>query len=177
MRGVRYIVRTLVILGLLVTLAAVAPRVSPAASPHTVRITLVAGKTQDNGGFNFDGYAKGGMTVTVPVGWKVEVEFENAAPLPHSLAVTPFRTTQAAEGITAPAFPGGATRDLLAGLPRGERAAVTFVASRPGRYELACGVPGHAVIGMWVSLIVSATAKRATVLPAIAAKTAGLSAQ
>ena len=177
MRGILYLGRALVTLGLVITAATLVPGVSTGATPHTVRITLVAGKTQANGGFNFDGYAKGAMTLTVPVGWKVEVEFENAAPLPHSLAVTPFRETQPAGGITAPAFLGGATADLIGGLPRGAKTVLTFVASRPGRYELACGVPGHAVIGMWVSLIVSATARQATAQPAVAAKIADLSAQ
>lgn len=169
--------RTLGMLCLAVASVAMVPGVSTGAAPHTVRITLVAGKTQANGSFNFDGYAKGAMTLTVPGGWTVEVEFENATPLPHSLAVIPFRTTQPAEGIAAPAFPGGATANLIGGLPRGATTTFTFAASRPGRYEFACGVPGHAVIGMWESLIVSPTAKQATVRPAPAAKIADLSFQ
>lgn len=164
-------------LGLVVASVAMVPGVSTGAAPHTVRITLVAGKTQANGSFNFDGYAKGAMTLTVPVGRSVEVEFEEVAPLPHSLAVISSPTTQPAGGIVAPAFPGGATADLICGLPRGAMTTFMFAASRLGRYEFACGVPGHAVIGMWESLIVSATAKQATVRPAPAAKIANLSVQ
>lgn len=42
-------------LGLVVASVAMVPGVSTGAAPHTVRITLVAGKTQANGSFNFDG--------------------------------------------------------------------------------------------------------------------------
>lgn len=77
-------------------------------------------------GVQFRRLRQGAMTVTVPVGWNVEVGFENVAPLPHSLAVISSRTTQPAGGIAAPAFPGGATATLIGGLPRGVMTTFTF---------------------------------------------------
>jgi len=148
-----------------------------ATPEHTVRVTIIAEETPANGGFNFNGYARGGMTLTVPVGWKVVMEFENAGPLAHSLAVLPYASTQAAAPPNSPAFSGAATKDLAIGLPRGTRETFTFVARRPGTYELTCGVPGHAVAGMWDRLIVSATAKRPSITPAQAAKVVHLVAQ
>jgi len=141
-----------------------------AAAEHTVRVTIIAGETPADGGYNFNGYARGGMTLTVPVGWKVIVEFENAAALAHSLVVLPYASTQPPAPPDKPVFPGAATKDLATGLPRGTRATFSFMASRPGTYELTCGVPGHAVAGMWDKLVVSATAKKPSITPAPAAK-------
>ncbi|HYM90426.1 MAG TPA: sulfocyanin-like copper-binding protein, partial [bacterium] len=132
-----------------------------AAQAHTVQLTLIGGKTQAAGGYNFNGYADGQLVVTVPLGWTVTVQFENAASPPHSVAVLPYSDPQPAEG-TRPAFPGATTPNLQGGIPRGARATFSFVASRPGTYEFACGVAGHAIAGMWATLIVSPTATAAT---------------
>jgi len=144
------------------------------ATRHTVQVRIVAGETPADGGLNFNGFAHGGMTVTVPVGWKVAVEFENASALPHSLEVVPYTSTQSAAPPDKPAFAGAATKNLTTGLPHGARTTVSFVASKPGTYEFVCGVPGHAVAGMWDRLVVSATAKKPSIAPAAAAKVAAL---
>ncbi len=141
-------------LALIIMLVLPAAKAVPA---HTVLVTLIAGKTQAASGFNFNGYASGEMTLTVPLGWEVKVVFENAATLPHSVGVLPYSSRQPASA-TRSAFPGAATANLLSGLPRGARATFSFVASRLGTYEFACGVSGHAVAGMWDFLIVSPTA-------------------
>ena len=57
---------------------------------HTVSVTIVAGETAADGGFNYNGYARGQMTVTVPLNWKVAVVFRNASAVPHSLEVLPY---------------------------------------------------------------------------------------
>jgi sulfocyanin len=151
--------RLIIIAGCVLTALAVLPALSArAVRGHTVSVTLIAGKTPAAGGFNFNGYADGEMILTVPLGWRVNVVFENAATPPHSVAVLPYTDRQPSGGMK-PAFPGAATTDLAAGLPRGSRATFSFVADKPGKYEFACGVPGHALSGMWDLLIVSPTAQ------------------
>jgi len=130
--------------------------------PGHVSVTLVAGSTAADGGFNFNGYASGVSTVTVPLDWTDTVKFRNAATPPHSAVVLPFAPRQPAEA-GAPAFPGAATPRPTSGLPRGATATFSFVASRTGTYEFACGVPDHAAAGMWDYLVVSPVARTASV--------------
>ncbi len=155
-------VRTVITCGIALAVVAAFPgRPAGALQAHTVAVTLVAGQTQAASGFNFNGYAAGDLTLTVPLGWTVRIVFENAGPLPHSVAVLPYSRRQPAEA-RRPAFRGAATPDLVSGLPRGAQATFSFLASRPGTYELACGVSGHAAAGMWDYLIVSPTASAVT---------------
>lgn len=139
------------------------------AATHSVDVTIVAGKNASNGGFDFNGYQRGAMTVTVPTGWQIVVHFENAQVLPHSLVVLPSGAHQQSAPSATPAFSGAATKNRAAGLPKGVKETVTFEASRAGTYEFICGVPAHAVVGMWDILVVSATANAPSVMPPDAA--------
>jgi len=139
------------------------------AAAHAVDVTIVAGKSASDGGFDFNGYQRGAMRVTVPTGWQVVVHFENVNVLAHSLVVSPAEAAQQPVPSTTPVFPGATTKDLAKGLPKGANQTFTFEASKPGTYELLCGVPGHAVAGMWDTLVVSSTAKSPSVTPAGAA--------
>ncbi len=105
------------------------------AAPHTVTIPLVAGQTPTDGGFNFNGYGRGNLVMTVPVGWKVVVDFENASVLPHSAIVLPYATAQPPAPPTTPAFAGATTPNLAAGLPQHAKATFSFVTSHSGTYE------------------------------------------
>ena len=135
------------------------------AAPHSVDVTILAGK-KGGGSMDFNGYQRGMMTVTVPVDWQVVVHFENADPaLPHSLAVMPAGSHQQAAPSGAPAFPGATTANFTAGLPKGGKQTFTFEAKKAGTYDFICGVPGHALVGMWNSLVVSATADGPSVTP------------
>ncbi|HWE64545.1 MAG TPA: PQQ-binding-like beta-propeller repeat protein, partial [Chloroflexota bacterium] len=58
------------------------------AAAHTATLILVAGYNKANSGFNFDGASNGQAIVSIPVGYKVAVEFINAAALAHSAVVT-----------------------------------------------------------------------------------------
>ncbi|HKX18959.1 MAG TPA: sulfocyanin-like copper-binding protein [bacterium] len=170
--------RTGVAIGLVVAAMALLAGAPALAAAHTVHVTIVADQTPADNGYNLDGYARGGMTVTVPVGWKVVVTFKNDGALAHSLIVLPYTSTPpAAPASETPAFPGAATKHLAKGLPRGTTTTFSFVASRPGTYEFVCGVPGHATLGMWDKLVVSATAKKPSITPAPAAKIVHLVAQ
>src|SRR5579884_1587336 len=114
---------------------AAAPSVQ-AASPRPAggaAFTLVAGQTQDNGGLNFNGASHGHPALTVPVGARVQLTLVNQGTMPHSLQVIPFTATPPPRDGTAP----------------GQSAVAVFTATTPGRYLLICGVPGHALAGMY----------------------------
>jgi sulfocyanin len=150
---------------LLAAVVACAPKHGQTAPSKTVEFALIAGKTAANGSFNFNGYAKGALTVTVPVGWKVVIHYSNGGALRHSLDVIPYTGTQP-DSAPAPAFAGASTKDLVDGIGVGKQETVTFTAGKAGTYEFLCGVLGHAQAGMWDRLVVSPAAKTPSVGPA-----------
>ncbi len=113
------------------------------ARTHTVRLTLAAGLGGANGGFDFDGYGRGELLVTVPLGWRVIVDCENRCARRASCAVVRGALS------VRPAFPGASTPQPLAGLAPGSRATFSFVASRTGSYRIASLVPGEEQARMW----------------------------
>jgi hypothetical protein len=125
--------------------------------PKTARVTLVAAFTDNNGGMNFDGYAHGQATFTIPTGWSVEVTFINPSPVPHSAVVVEREMVRKLQ-VGDPAFTGASTPNPLIGLSS-TKAVFKFTASEPGKYAFACGFPSHAAAGHWVALDVSADAK------------------
>jgi sulfocyanin len=131
----------------------------PDAEKRVVRLELVAAANGALGTMNFNGYGNGEMTVSVPLGWKVEIEFVNKglAALPHSLVIINEVKPLPIEGGT-PAFPRALTRSLVAGLGAGETDTLDFVANKEGRFLIFCGVTGHGVAGMWAYLVISTAA-------------------
>ena len=128
---------------------------------RTVRVTLVAGETDANNRWNFNGYANGEATVVVPVGYTVTVNFENRDPVHyHSVGVLARAASYPAifEEAT-PVFDGAITSNATsmteATAPGGGTESITFVASEAGEYALVCPVPAHAVTGMWIGFEVS----------------------
>jgi hypothetical protein len=116
------------------------------AAARRVDLTIIAAFDQSNTGYNFNGASHGAHRIPV---------FVNRDVFRHSIAVIrevrslPLR-------ITKPVFPGAASRAPDVGLPAGARQDdIAFVADRPGEYLLACGVPGHAVLGSYLRLTVS----------------------
>src|SRR5207244_5990269 len=156
---------TLIAIGLTAVLAvpfsttpAQAASVTPAIDPSWVRwdagtkmayLTIIAGYKSVAGGFTFNGYGQGRLTITVPVGAKVVIAFTNQSSSPHSAVITPFaKHTLAAD--FAPAFPGAASPNAGNGVAHLTRPQTfSFHASTAGTYALVCGVPGHALAGMW----------------------------
>lgn len=114
---------------------------------RAVTLTLVAAYDGANHGFNFDGYGRGELLLSVPLGWRVRIRCENRGPLRHSCAVVTGPQT------ATPAFRGAATAALQAGA----QATFSFRASRRGTYRLACLVPGHEEARMWDVLDVGKT--------------------
>jgi hypothetical protein len=129
------------------------------ARDRVVSVTLIAGYDSSNNGFNFDGYGRGELTVTVPLRWRVRVTCTNRGSLRHSCAVVQGAMT------AAPAFKGAATPQPIVGLPHGSTATFSFVASKLGAFRFACLVPGHEEARMWDVLEVVRTGK-----PAISAR-------
>lgn len=119
-------------------------RVDQDRGPHLDRR-----RHQRPGGFNFDGYGNGKLTVTVPEGWKVVVTCTNRQSLPHSCAIV------SGPSSTTPAFLGASTPDPTTGLPQGQSATFSFTPNQTGTYRIACLVPGHEDAGMWDTLVVA----------------------
>jgi hypothetical protein len=108
-----------------------------------VSVSLVAGYDSANNGFNFDGYGRGELMVTVPLRWRVRVTCTNRAAVRHSCAVV-----SGAMNAT-PAFANASIAQPVLGLRRGQSATFTFVPTKLGPFRLACLVPGHELARMW----------------------------
>jgi sulfocyanin len=126
-----------------------------------VNLTLVADYNSNGGGFNFNGAAKGQLTVTVPLGDKVNVTFTNKASLPHSAQIVKFSKTPPAAAVPD-AFKGANSPSPTNGMVGKSAQKFSFTANKAGSYLIICAVPGHAAAGMWDTLVVSKTAKAAT---------------
>ena len=114
------------------------------APNKTATLTLVPAANHVYNGFNFNGYGKGQVLVTVPRGWRVAVHCLNkVSSSRHSCAIV--------EGAdaTGPAFAGATTPDPTVGLALGRLATFSFVASRSGVYRIVCLIPGYERAGMW----------------------------
>jgi sulfocyanin SoxE-like protein len=113
------------------------------ARQHAVSLTLIAGYDSSNNGFNFDGYGRGELMVTVPLRWRVRVTCTNRAAMRHSCAVVGGPMTARL------AFPGASVPQPVRGLAHGATATFSFVPTKLGPFRLACLVPGHEEARMW----------------------------
>lgn len=126
----------------------------------TASFDMQMAQNGNNGTLNFNGYAHGGMTITIPLGWMVKMKVTNAGQgaIPHSLEIIPQAEVIPTQGMEPPAFDGAETIDLINGLGVGKSDEVDFTASTAGKYWIFCGVPDHGIGGMWDYLVVSSTA-------------------
>jgi uncharacterized cupredoxin-like copper-binding protein len=123
------------------------------AATRTVHLLLDGGENDAYGGFNFDGYGDGGMTVRVPAGWTVDVTFKNeSTTFTHSCGVAQDAPISTNAG---PVVFGATTPDPTTGLPFGATAHFSFVATRAGRYRIVCFVTAHEADGMWDWFVVT----------------------
>ena len=113
------------------------------AARRAVELTLIAGDGRGNNGFNFDGYGRGELIVSVPRGWRVTVHYKNAGSFRSSCAVV------SGPSATRPAFPGASTPNPVIGLGSGGAATFSFTATRVGTYRLASLVSGDELARMW----------------------------
>ena len=134
------------------------------AAAKSVSFEIKAAENGTNGTFNFNGYARGALTITVPLGWQVHLHVVNIGEgaIPHSLEIATVTEVMPAQGVD-PAFAQAYTVQLVPGMGVGQADDVDFTAGKAGKYWILCGVPGHAAGGMWDWFIVSETAKVPTV--------------
>jgi sulfocyanin len=129
------------------------------AATKTASFALVAGAQGGTGGpFNFNGYTNGSAALVVAPGTKVVVNFENQDGTPHSAIVI------AGDGplpniVGDAAIPAANTREVIQGLAQGGKDVMRFTAPASGSYRIICGVPGHALSGMWIWLKIDNAAK------------------
>ena len=123
----------------------------------TAAFAIVASQTPANGELNFNGADKGRLVITVPVGAAVQLTLSNKGSLPHSLQIIAYTDHPPAQATTA-VFPGAETKNPTAGIVKGQTAVAQFTASKPGKYLLICGFPGHALLGMYGVFQVSPSA-------------------
>lgn len=128
----------------------------------TVTLDVNMGNPKVAGGFNFEGHAHGSMTITVPAGWKVHVKAINVGNLGHSLEIVPAQKNPPQQGIK-PAFSSSETAHLKTGIKPKHHGSFTFDAKKAGKYWMMCGVPGHALGGMWDHFVVSKSASSPSV--------------
>lgn len=125
-----------------------------------VTLDIVAGMTEDNVRWNFNGFFKGTGKLTIPSGYRVIIEFSNADPsVPHSIGVgavqDPFPPMFSdPQPLFEGAMSSNSTSMTDATMP-GESETIEFALDRPGSFALICYVPAHAVTGMWIRLEVS----------------------
>lgn len=125
-----------------------------------VTLDITAGLTDVGNYWNFNGYQNGNLTIMVPEGANVTVNFSNNDPnMPHSIGVHESFDTPPATPSTTPVFEGAISEDpesmTGATLP-GESESFSFVASAAGEYAIVCYIPAHTISGMWIKFVVSA---------------------
>jgi plastocyanin len=125
------------------------------AATHTATVRLVAGP------FNFNGYTNGGATLTVPPHSDNVINFVQNDGTPHSAEIA-SGTGPIPNAGGNPAIPRAYTNKVVEGLPQGATDVMRFTAPDNGTYRIICGVPGHALSGMWIWYKVDPAAKTAT---------------
>jgi hypothetical protein len=105
----------------------------------------------------FNGYGSGGATLTVPPGSANVWNFVQDDGTPHSAEVASGSGPLPNSGGD-PAIPRAYTTKVVEGLPQGGTDVIKFTAPDTGSYRIICGVPGHALSGMWIWLKVDPSA-------------------
>jgi hypothetical protein len=129
------------------------------AGARVATLTLIPGYGSAYNGFNFNGYGKGQVLVTIPQGWKLEVRCQNTASTkPHSCAIV------RGLGAQQPTAPGAATTQPTGGVPPGKSATFSFRATAPATYRIASLVPDEERAGMWDVLTVARSGRPSVTL-------------
>ena len=124
------------------------------ASSKTVTLSIISAFNSNLGGFNFNGGSNGNQTITIPLGWQVNTAVTNKDAIPHSALVIPG--TKPLPGAPDQPIIGGAYTQQLA--PQNGHDTMNFKAAPAGTYFIACGIPGHAASGMYITLVISPSA-------------------
>lgn len=125
---------------------------------RTVAIELTAGATADNNYWNYNGFIRGELAITVPEGYTVEITLINEDPnMGHSVGVS-TELANFALMSPDPAFAGAMSENpqsMIDSTMPGETETITFVADAAGNYSLVCYIAGHSAVGMWLFFNVS----------------------
>ena len=128
------------------------------AASNTVTFELIAGP------FTFNGYRDGGATLLVPSKATIVLNFVNKDGTPHS-AIVISGEGAVPNSPTDPAIPRAYTNKVLEGLAQEGKDVMRFPVPDSGTYRIVCGVPGHALSGMWIWLKVDSAAKQPSFEP------------
>ncbi|MEM4970917.1 MAG: sulfocyanin-like copper-binding protein, partial [Sulfolobales archaeon] len=108
-------------------------------------------------GFNFNGSSRGGLGIYIPAGWGLEIMFTNSHTISHSIVivknntVVPQNRDIGSDGVIIASQPP----TYSSGIPSGSTVTLSVSSLPEGVYWIACGVPGHALAGMWIVLVAS----------------------
>ena len=119
---------------------------------NTVTFKLVAGP------FVFNGFGNGDATLTLPPKSNVVINFVQDDGTPHSAEVQSGESPIPNAGGD-PAIPRAYTNKVIEGLVQGATDVMRFAAPDSGRYRIICGVPGHALSGMWIWMVIDPAAR------------------
>ena len=126
---------------------------------ENVTLDIVAGATSAGNYWNFNGAVQGEMTIYVPVGSTVNVNFSNQDPnMAHSIGISANFDTAPAMIDAVPVFEGAISEnpaDMAGATLPGESETFSFVASEAGEYKMVCYIAGHIVSGMWINFVVT----------------------
>ncbi len=128
------------------------------AASNTVTFKLEAGP------FSFNGFTNGGATLTVPPKSTVVMNFVQNDGTPHSAEVASGEGPLPNAGGD-PAIQRAYTNKVVEGLPQGAKDVIRIQAPESGSYRIICGVPGHALSGMWLWFKIDPAAKAPTFGP------------
>ena len=109
------------------------------------------------GPFVFNGFGNGDATLTLPPKSNVVINFVQDDGTPHSAEVSGEGSLPNAGGD--PAIPRAYTNKVIEGLVQGATDVMRFTVPDSGRYRIICGVPGHALSGMWIWMVIDPAAK------------------
>lgn len=101
---------------------------------------------------DFNGYWGGNLTIIVPTGWSVKIEFINGSQsFRHSLMVTRvYAQSEMPVKLRAEDAIWGAYTDPPEGIYTNETRQFSFVAQQSGSYFLACARQTHLMDGHWI---------------------------
>ena len=119
-------------------------------------INLAAGWNGNDMFSNYSGYHHGALTLLVPIGWAVTIDFRNQDTTgPHSIPVTaPYPEAEMQLQLTErdAVVEGAYSARPAKGQKAGEGDRIRFTADQARLSYVACGVPAHLIAGMYVKL-------------------------
>ncbi|MGD8602250.1 MAG: sulfocyanin-like copper-binding protein [Gemmatimonadota bacterium] len=126
---------------------------------QTVHLTLIAGETNTNNYWNYNGATKGDLAINVPEGYSITIDQVNHDPnMAHSIGILALPSNFAMPPQPNPVFEGALSENptsMVEATQPGETETIQFTADESGTYGLVCLIPGHAAVGMWLYFIVS----------------------